>query len=308
MKPSLEDNITFISGVGRSGTSLLQSMLNVHTKITSIPETQCFRNYVLKNKIEHLGKESIKELIARDQRIGRSTVDTAEILEGVDSSRAFYISMLNKYLEIKNKEIIIDKDPGFIDFLPQLKENFPKGRILHIIRDPRDVVLSRTKADWSKHWPFFMHAVMYNTQMEYGYANGKGLFKERYFEVHYEDLLAHPKQVLSQTCEFLGYHYEENMLQFNKTSSELVDQSEMQWKSETLQPLISTNKEKWKKDLSKKQIYLIERVCSQIFKKYPYHISIPTPPLGLKIYVLPFILLSKLFRFFYPIRLYLLKR
>ena len=39
----------FIIGVGRSGTSLLQSMLNSHSKIAFTPETHFIRSYMSSN-------------------------------------------------------------------------------------------------------------------------------------------------------------------------------------------------------------------------------------------------------------------
>ena len=38
----------FIVGVGRSGTSLLQAMLNAHSKITFTPETHFIKSYLSK--------------------------------------------------------------------------------------------------------------------------------------------------------------------------------------------------------------------------------------------------------------------
>src|SRR5690606_3195892 len=131
-----------------------------------------------------------------------------------------------------------DKDPRFLDFIPQLYKFFPHSKVIHIIRDPRDVTLSRTKADWSKHWPFFMHPIMYNAQLERGRTLGKSLFKSNYLECYYEDLITSQEEVLKTISNFLKVDYNPSMLNFGESAKKLVDQSEMQWKKETLGPLL----------------------------------------------------------------------
>ena len=43
----------FIVGVGRSGTSLLQSMFASHPEVKFIPETAFIRRYVLNGELEY---------------------------------------------------------------------------------------------------------------------------------------------------------------------------------------------------------------------------------------------------------------
>ena len=42
---------------------------------------------------------------------------------------------------------------------------FPKSFLIHIIRDPRDVILSRMKSDWGKDTSFAVHLAEHNVQL-----------------------------------------------------------------------------------------------------------------------------------------------
>jgi len=71
----------FIVGVGRSGTSLLQSMLNAHPEIVSTPETHFLRKYVFPNLNEDKvvdAKDFFLEL-DRDNHFKRIPISIDEI-------------------------------------------------------------------------------------------------------------------------------------------------------------------------------------------------------------------------------------
>jgi len=298
----------FIVGVGRSGTSLLQSMLNTHSKMSFIPETHFLRKYVFKSStvVDVKNIDSIIETLNNDDDFLRAKIPAIEIVEIGMGYVDIYNALLDVYLKRKGKEIIGDKDPRNIDFLSQLNTFYPEGKVIHMIRDPRDVVLSRTKADWSKGRSFYLHAYMYITQIKRGRQLGKEKYGINYTEIFYEDLISDPVKVLNELCNFLNVNFEEKMLDFSKSSKELVDKSEMQWKKETFGPLLVGNKNKWKRELTEEQIGLIQCVCKPVFNKnmYSYYSNA-------KISVVSKVLhktASMFFKMLYPIRINFLRK
>src|SRR5690606_25404052 len=124
------------------------------------PETGFLRNYVFKSKASNFVNDEQKQdfikSLKNDTRVNRlKHIDINTVVAQSNSTVETYHT-ITQSLESK---YVGDKDPRFLDFIPQLYKFFPHSKIIHIIRDPRDVTLSRTKADWSKHWPFFMHPV-----------------------------------------------------------------------------------------------------------------------------------------------------
>ncbi|MDR5589341.1 sulfotransferase [Christiangramia sp. SM2212] len=298
------NNKIFIVGVGRSGTSLLQSMLNAHSEVAFIPETHFLRKYVFTNKI-FPGEQEVMTELKQDENLQRVKIDPHQIVNNRNSYLEVYNELLDIYLETKGKKIIGDKDPRNIDFLPHLKNYFPDAKIIHIIRDPRDVVLSRTKADWSKHWPFNLHAYMYNAQIGRGRKIGRNLFGSNYFEICYEDLIMTPEKELKKICELIGIDFETAMLEFSSSAKELVDKSELQWKKETMGPLLSSNKNKWKNEFSDSQIDLIQKVCNYTFSNLPYEkAKVNQSFVKNNIHKMA----SKIFKILYPLRISFLKK
>src|SRR5690606_5645479 len=118
----------FIIGVGRSGTSLLQSMLHAHPDIEFLPETQFLRKYVLKNIHKQFRDEGDKqdflERLQKDEKLNRIKVDLEALVLESSSYRQAYHLLLEKAAQGK-AAYIGDKDPRFLDFIPQLHQVSP---------------------------------------------------------------------------------------------------------------------------------------------------------------------------------------
>lgn len=257
-------------GVGRSGTSLLQSMFATHPKINSITETSFVRRYLVSGRLRKLYKkgsiELIRKILDQDEKFSRLGVNTKKLDYITDSSQAtpeynFYLRIIKSVFKM-DFTFLLDKDPKLIEFLPVLKKNFPEAIILHIIRDPREVLLSKKNAMWSKSGHVWKHVFANRIQLKFGRYFGPKLFGENYHEIFYEDLIKKPKKTLSQLCIKLGLDYDDSMLSFQVTAKELVSSDEMSWKKETIGPLLENNYEKWKSKLSHIEIKLTESCCS----------------------------------------------
>ncbi len=75
----------FVVGVGRSGTSLLQSMLAAHSELAFPPETGFLRRYGADSTITRLARQSshsdIVSHLEADTRLQRISVSFTEVVE-----------------------------------------------------------------------------------------------------------------------------------------------------------------------------------------------------------------------------------
>jgi Sulfotransferase family len=269
----------FIIGVGRSGTSLLQSMLNAHPELAFTPETHFFRRYVADDiaraHLENAGAKVFAEQLALDTDFARAEVSIESLLTGsapLDLLEVFR-QLLGSCATGEGKHRVGDKDPRNIDYLPALARAFPAGYVLHVIRDPRDVLLSRTKAAWSATRPWWSHPLIYREQLRRGRQLGAELFGERYLEVRYEALISDAESALREVCELVELDWSPAMLDFGASAAKLVDPRELSWKKETLGPLLSGNAGKWREGLSDVQVRYTEQVCAEAFDELGYERS-----------------------------------
>ena len=278
-------NITpiFVCGVGRSGTSLVQSMIGSHPEIVFPPETAFIRRYIatgLLNKIfRNGGLDAVNNRLSSDSRVSRLQMEINKVLlpflnkEQEFTDIAFYNLLLYQYAESIGRKKVGDKDPRLVEYLPLINRHWPNAYIIHMIRDPRDVLVSKKKAEWSKGRHWIAHVFANRVQIRMGRKEGRRLFGERYKEVIYEELISDPNNVLKEICEWLGISFEQEMLRFSTTSKQLVQEFEMPWKKETLGPLLSGNSDKWKKGLSVFETALTEMSCREAMKLGVYTYS-----------------------------------
>jgi len=271
-------NSIYIIGVGRSGTSLIQSMFAAHPDVAYLPETAFIRQYVSKNILERTyrksGIEVILKILHQDNRLVRLSKKPESILEhalkgnsvkshNVPLDITIYKSMIHISSSISGSKWFVDKDPKMIEYLKILKNTLPNTHVINIIRDPRDVLASKKKAAWSQRSHVWKHVFANRVQLKIGREKGVEYFYRNYHEIIYENLISNPDVVLKDLCIRIGLSFNNHMLSFNVPAQTLVTEKEMRWKKETLGPLLSSNKDKWRTNLSSREILLTEACCRE---------------------------------------------
>lgn len=125
--PSMLQSPVFVIGFPRSGTTLLEQMLDAHPDFRSMDE----RGYVY-------------QLIERIERAGQSyPPDLATLTQQeADQLRAVYWELVEHTLPDLGQRRLIDKNPLNMLCLPLILRLFPEARIILCIRHPCDVLLS----------------------------------------------------------------------------------------------------------------------------------------------------------------------
>lgn len=268
----------FIVGVGRSGTSLLQSMFAANHEVSYLPETSFLRRLVAHGRLQLIyknqGKRALVEVLEGDEYFCRTGLDAADIIakalaRGGFLDAAVYLEVLASYHD-EYKTWVGDKDPRSVEYLSLLKTVCPDAHVIHIFRDPRDVLASKKRTAWSRDGHVWKHIFANRVQFKIGHALGPKLFGKRYHEVCYEELLASAEAVLSALCKDIGIVFDEHMLAFGDAARKLVSEKELSWKKETFGPLLTENKGKWKTDLPPREVKLTELCCREAMSRGGY--------------------------------------
>ena len=125
--PSMLQSPVFVIGFPRSGTTLLEQMLDAHPDFRSMDE----RGYIyqLIERMEHAGQ--------------RYPADLATLTQNeVDQLRAVYWRLVKHTLPDLEQHRLVDKNPLNMLCLPMILRLFPEARIILCIRHPCDVLLS----------------------------------------------------------------------------------------------------------------------------------------------------------------------
>jgi len=141
------------------------------------------------------------------------------VTEGIASYADLVGRLFATYAKIHGQRGSGDKSAFFrhID-LDQIEVGVPHSRVIHVVRDGRDVALSWLSI-WTGPVNLTQAALTWTEHVRAKRAWGKR-HPDRYLEVRYEDLLAAPDQVLDSVGEFLGVMRKPGPLTFH--ASELA--------------------------------------------------------------------------------------
>lgn len=246
-------------------------MLASHSNISFLPETGFIRRYLVPGKLQSTfeadGIAGVKTELAEDTRIARLELDPETLCNHqVDSSNSLDVTVYEEILtKTSNNEckIVGDKDPKLVETLDVVLSLWPNSKIIHIFRDPRDVYLSKKKAAWSKNNSRYYNILASAAQFRIGRLFEQDYGAETIRPLCYETLLSQPESTLTELCEWLGIQFEPGMLEFGQAAAQLVSKDEMQWKSETLGPLLKKNSNKWQQELTANETRLVESACRE---------------------------------------------
>src|SRR5579863_7571081 len=149
---SSNDSPIFIVGMSRSGTTLLSRMLDAHSQIAIFPETWMYVVLDRLGCLEEITDSWQAALFFNEvwQNLKGYRDPGASVLARFASKELGYLGPTAKVLERlgrayakeRNARIWGEKTPAHALWLPQIRALFPQARILFMVRDPRDVLVS----------------------------------------------------------------------------------------------------------------------------------------------------------------------
>lgn len=203
-----------IGGCARSGTTLLLSILSCHPKILTIEKETgafCPGAYV-----------------------------TTGYNPDPDLDATFDLSLIYQYLN----EIEIppefkrwcEKKPRNVLYIKRILNLFRENvHFIHMVRDGRDVIVSRHPSDPSVYW-VDVHRWVQDVSAGYKYKD-----HPQVLTIRYEDLVRNYEQVVEQICEFIEVEFVGEFLEYPKSARKTRDSA---WFREA-QPIRSQSIGKW---------------------------------------------------------------
>lgn len=222
----------FIVGCPRSGTTLLQRMVNAHPDLAITPESHWIpRLYAKPWAVRPDGpvKRKLIRRLTAHPKFARLKISAEEIATLTKiGKRISYEDLVSRifdlYGERQGKPLVGDKTPDYVRNIETLHRLWPCARFVHMIRDGRDVALSMM--DWAKSRPkpgdfttwqedrVSTAALWWELNVRFGRKAGKSLGPKLYYELRYESLVSRPGEECAALCEFLGVPYADEMLRF----------------------------------------------------------------------------------------------
>ena len=235
----------FVLGCQRSGTTLLQHILDSHPSTAIMQESGWFGTwYERKIGMSPDGivtPDIIPNLLRTSKNIdlGMGAAELLALLTTGSPVRYedFISAIFDRFGAARKKPLVGSKNPDYLRHLSTLHQLWPQAKFVHIIRDGRDVCLcasARWKQNGFQGFPFLLYespdkvfdhwkedpvittALWWEWNVSLGRDFGQALGPKVYYEMRYEDLVARPRQECIALSEFLEIPFDEAMLQHQK--------------------------------------------------------------------------------------------
>lgn len=248
-----------VGGCGRSGTTLLQVILDAHPDLCCVQETS-----ILHPRKLHVEKLSQRLKIPPDRlrELARSSAR-----HGVFVDRVFA-----EVCEREGAHGWAEKSPRNVRRLDYIFEHFPRARFVHVIRDGRDSVCSlrvhkrvgwmdgeqghtrppRSVEECARRW---IHDVGEGRAWR-GHPGST--------EVRYEDLVSDLEGTLRRLFGELGETFSPEMLDYHNRKTALSRDRNFK------KPIFGSSVGRWRRDLSREDAETVERICGPLLVELGY--------------------------------------
>lgn len=299
------DRPIFVVGNSRSGTTLLGSVLGRHPDVHMFRELHFFEQLWSPGSEgslpppEHLTQVAARLLcieregyLAHDDPAGYEEEARRLVADLGDrpSLRDVYTGFLKAETGRNGASRVCEQTPRNLFYLSEILDWFEEPKVVHMVRDPRDVLLSQ-KYKWRQRFlgaesiplsealrTWVNYHPLTITRLWKSSMDAARPFEERatVATVRFEDLVRHPEPTVKKVCRQVEVDYRPEML---AVSRDVVISSHRGRSQE--RGIDSGAAGRWREgDLSDTEIYICEQVVGEEMKRRGYELSGRRPGLG----------------------------
>lgn len=285
----------FIIGFSRTGSTLLQHILNNHSPVGIVPEMHIYWPRKLhvdfattvQSQIGNLADDAkvdeLIELMYSKKLIGtfwqvidKANIDVDDlkkhILASDRSVGGIVDALLNSLGKTYKKKIMGAKFPVHFTCADRLLEWYPECRIIHTVRDPRAIFTSQYYKRKKKNRGVLKNIAIGVLQFIHvtgsfrrvGKMHARMRSRENYYVHKYEDMVSDPETSLKKLCVFLEIPFNEEMLHPNIFYNTSFEQKRL------ASGIRQSSRDAWKKRLPRPLANLIRLITRRSMKLFDY--------------------------------------
>ena len=221
----------FVTGMPRSGTTLVEQIIASHSRVTGAGELG-------------VASQWAQELLAREGGGAYRDAGTIEpaAFQALGDRFEAYMHML--FPEV---DIVTDKSIQSFSYIGLLRRAMPNARVVVVRRDPRDNLLSIYK----NVFPEGTHLYAYNIEDLAEYYRQfvrlvdfwREMVPDWFYEIQYEDLVSNPEEEARKLIAACGLDWEDACLNFHQTERRVKTLSLYQVR----QPMYKSSTRAWER-------------------------------------------------------------
>lgn len=239
--------LIIVYGAVRSGTTMFRLMLNSHPQISNPGEVDFLFDQLRPDPSGPGGWRYDRAGLQASRIFRAHRLDLPPHLEGLD----LMADMLRQFAERRPRSVLT---VNVHHNMPLVARLLPQARVIHVLRDPRDVARSCVGMGWAG---TSYHAVGSWLEAEHGWEEAVPFLRpNQVLTLPFEGLMRDLEGQLEKVCTFLGVPLMPQMLRYHESST-----------YEAPDPAIA---HKWRRKVSRSEIALIEGRCAELMNARGY--------------------------------------
>ena len=274
----------FVLGCGRSGTKLLyHTLLSAGGFAVYHAESNAFNLIGLRfgDLAQRNNRRALLDHWLRSKLFYRSGLTREEIeprlLEDVHDAGDFLRILMETIARKQGVNRWAECTPLHLLYLPLIKKLFPDAKIVHIVRDGRDVTVSLDRIGWIKPFSWdrkrrlLAPAIFWKWIVSKGQRYGSRMGSD-YMEVHYEDVVEQPREALARIGKFIDHDLDYDRIQQQAQGSMVDPNSSFRGDGQEKE---SNPVGRWKTVLSAEEVAQVESLIGDTLQKTGYAVVTP---------------------------------
>ena len=250
----------FVVGYGRSGTTLLTTILGRHPNLAGTPESHLMDHVLPRSENVAPPRsrpvEEMRERFLASPRSQDLEIAPEDLPKEADTYADFFEQILTHVAKREGKTRVVEKTPLHLIYTPTLLAWYPGARIVCIVRDGRDAVCSMMSQPWT-HNDLRRHCRKWRWYAELAQTYEKQ-YVDRFIRVHYEDVVRDAEPVIRKIDDFIGESFAPEQLHWgDKQSAGAIPEWEKEWKAKSVEKPDTSRVGRWREDASKEDRILM---------------------------------------------------
>jgi hypothetical protein len=268
----------FILGVGRSGTTLVRAILDTHPDM-AIPGESHFIPVMVKRRSTYEVASGFRvdrflEDLAPHPRFRRWGLPQDRVSRSLRLDPPMNLAegirrVYALFAEARGKPRYGDKTPAYVHHISPLAVLFPEARFVHLVRDGRDVALSRLDHPTMSASVSDL-AVLWKRGVEKGRRTGRRLGPERYREIRYEDLVKDPEGVTRSLCDFIRLKFDPVMLRYYERAGEIIRPTQHPGSHARIHLPPTSGLRDWRTQMAPGEVVLFDILAGELLEELGY--------------------------------------
>ena len=235
----------FVFGALRSGTTVFRLMLNAHERIHNPGEVDFLFDFIAPDASHPTGWRYDRAALDGSRIFRAHRLAVPEGRDGLDLLADF----VGQFRARAAGGVLTMNVHRHADRLAEL---MPEARVIHLLRDPRDVARSSVGMGWAG---ISYYGIDHWIRTERGW-DAAAIAEDRVLTLRFEELMADIDARLGEVCAFLGVPFSPAMLQYHRNTS--------------YGPPDPAIAEQWRRKAGGREIALLEAKCGDLIRSRGY--------------------------------------